>query len=304
MKMRRFILSAGLLLALLPCSLRAQDSIEPEGVDAVAMQFASWVRNPVDMAFGGIRVGDFNSFEMAWGSVGASVMAPGNDELTMLGVDINGGMKVGEKLSLSLRFLHEYGTSYEWAGANGNGPYSQDVHRIFGFSFGYGLLENIKLHAGMKFLQQRFQSNDDFDNIMAVDLAASAVFGPVSASAGIENLGLGKVISANDEQFSIPAALHAEGAYYLDVENFRIDARAGAKYFLFGALSAGAGAGVSFNDLVSVRAGYCFGGDSPLPDYLSLGLGVHFWKAHLNAAYLIGEGLADGSVALSALFAF
>ena len=63
-----------------------------------------------------------------------------------------------------------------------------------------------------------------------------------------------------------------------------------ADYYFSGAFSASAGAAYTYNDLVSVRAGYRYGGKSVIPSFASVGAGVKLWGVHIDVAYIIAAG--------------
>ena len=63
-----------------------------------------------------------------------------------------------------------------------------------------------------------------------------------------------------------------------------------ADCYFSGAFSAAAGASYTYNGMVSVRAGYRYGGDSVIPSFASVGAGVKLFGVHLDAAYLIASG--------------
>lgn len=55
---------------------------------------------------------------------------------------------------------------------------------------------------------------------------------------------------------------------------------------------------------VSVRAGYRYGGNSPVASYASLGAGVKLLGIRLDAAYLIGSGPMKNTLAISLGYSF
>lgn len=70
-------------------------------------------------------------------------------------------------------------------------------------------------------------------------------------------------------------------------------------------MAAAAGARYAFRDMVSVRTGYHFGTDkSPLPSYLSVGLGVKFFGVHLDFAYHLANELLGGSFKIGLGYSF
>ena len=66
--------------------------------------------------------------------------------------------------------------------------------------------------------------------------------------------------------------------------------QADADYYLAGAFAAAVGASYTYDDMISVRAGYRAGAESVIPSFMSLGAGVEFAGVKLDLAYLLGVG--------------
>lgn len=106
---------------------------------------------------------------------------------------------------------------------------------------------------------------------------------------GVSNLGT-KVKSANGDKFALPSSLTAGVGYDgVFAEKHKLDVNAEVDYYFQKAFAASFGAGYTFNDMVSVRAGYHYGGKSVIPSYASAGIGLKFAGVTLDAAYLIAD---------------
>ena len=83
-----------------------------------------------------------------------------------------------------------------------------------------------------------------------------------------------------------------------------VDAQVDIDYYFDGALATALGAGYTFNDMVSLKAGYRAGGDSVLPSFASVGAGVKFMGLKLDVAYLIGTENMNNTLAIGLGFSF
>ncbi len=124
---------------------------------------------------------------------------------------------------------------------------------------------------------------------LAADVFAMAKFGGLKVTAGVANVGT-TVKDAAGNEFCIPGSI-AVGAGYSKVfgEKNGIDVLVDADYYFSGWMAVAAGAAYTYNDLVSVRVGYRYGGESPVPSYASVGAGVKLLGIKLDAAYLISS---------------
>ena len=110
-------------------------------------------------------------------------------------------------------------------------------------------------------------------------------------TAGVSDLG-GRLAGT----YSLPAQAVAGAAYsHTFGEDHGVEVAAEAGWYLHGALRAGAGASYTWRKMISARAGYIYGGDSPLPDAITAGLGFSFKGIHLDAAYIVSKGPAGNS---------
>ena len=83
-----------------------------------------------------------------------------------------------------------------------------------------------------------------------------------------------------------------------------MDVALDADYYFSGGFAAALGAAYTFNDLVSVKAGYRYGGNSPVGSFASVGVGAKFMGIKLDVAYLIGSDAFKNTLALTLGYAF
>lgn len=138
------------------------------------------------------------------------------------------------------------------------------------------------------------------------DVFLMAKFGGFKATAGVSDIGTG-VTSASGAKFSLPTA-GTLGLGYEAVfgEKNALAVQADADYYFAGAFAAAVGASYTYDDMISLRAGYRAGADSVIPSFLSLGAGVKIAGVKLDLAYLIGAGESalGNTLALSVGYSF
>jgi opacity protein-like surface antigen len=106
-------------------------------------------------------------------------------------------------------------------------------------------------------------------------------------------------------KFALPASAAVGVGYEASfAEKHAVEALLDADYYFGGSFAAAAGAAYTYNDMVTVRAGYRYGGQSPVPSFASVGVGVKFIGLKLDLAYLIGSAPAANTLALSLGYTF
>ena len=121
------------------------------------------------------------------------------------------------------------------------------------------------------------------------DVFVMAKFGGLKVAAGVSDIG-SAVSSASGTSFSLPtAATLGAGFQTVAAEKHGIEVNADADYYLAGAFSAALGASYTYNDMISVRAGYRAGSESVIPSFASVGAGVKLMGIKLSVAYLIAS---------------
>ena len=143
----------------------------------------------------------------------------------------------------------------------------------------------------MKYLGNTLAEGQSYSAVSS-DIFLMSEFSSFRAAIGVSSLG-SKVRSASGESFSLPASATL-GLGYGDVFGQRhgVEVLVDADCYFSGAFSAAAGASYTYNDMVSVRAGYRYGGDSVIPSFASVGAGVKLFGVRLDAC-TSGCGIPD-----------
>ncbi len=210
------------------------------------------------------------------------------------------------KLGVAAGFYYGMNPEYEITGASGakQGAFKpSDMHVAVGVS--YRFLDFMSAGINFGYASSSLAKGKSYGTI-AGDAFLMAKFSDFKVAAGVSNV-LGTVTSANGSEFCIPGSV-AVGAGYDKVfaKKHGIEASLDLDYFFSGWLAASLGAGYTFNDMVSVRAGYRYGGESPIPSFASVGLGVKSFGAKLDLAYLIAgaDSAMKNTLALSVGYSF
>lgn len=235
-------------------------------------------------------------------SAGYMMWQPGsvNTNVINAGAAFNLGGKLGVAAGLY------YGMNPEYNITNGSGVAAgtfkpSDLHAAVGLS--YRFLGFMSFGVNFGYATSSLAEGQSYGSI-AGDAFVMAKIAGLKVTAGVSNV-LGSIKSASGTKFSLPASAALGAGYGLTLGKSAIEANLDVDYFFSGDLAAAFGAGYTFNDLVSVRAGYRYGGDSsPIPSYASVGAGVKFLGIKLDAAYLIASGPMANTLALSLGFCF
>ncbi len=225
-----------------------------------------------------------------------------NSNVISVGAAYNVNNKFGVAAGLYYGMNPEY-TIANASGAPGETFKPSDMHAAVGLS--YRFLDFMSVGINVGYATSSLAEEQSYGAVSA-DAFVMAKFSGLKVTAGVSNM-LGSVESAGGAKFSLPASA-ALGAGYETVfgEVHGIEANLDVDYFFEGGLAASVGAGYTFNDLVSVRAGYRYGGESPIPSFASVGLGGKFMGIKLDLAYLIAgaDSPMNNTLAVSLGYSF
>ncbi len=206
-----------------------------------------------------------------------------NSNVISAGAAFNLKGKLGVAAGLYYGMNPEYTVSGS-GGAAGGTFRPSDIHAAVGVS--YRFLKFMSVGVNFGYATSSLAEGQSYGAV-AGDAYLMAKFAGLKVTAGVSNV-LGKVKSAGGAEFSLPASAALGVGYGASfAEKHAVDASVDVDYFFSGALAASVGAGYTFNDLVSVRAGYRYGGESPIPSYASVGVGGKFLGIKLDVAYVI-----------------
>lgn len=286
---------------LLSACLYAQDAA------GVAMPFSTVPRNVRTLSLGGISSAedvavrifgeDKLDASVSWYSWAPSAAASN---------DINADIfaRLGHRIGLSAQFALDNGPKYDIYSDTGvKGGFFTPKDMMFKLGAAYRITPSLSAGASFRYMSSSLTSKLSYSAV-AADVMAAYDLGPATVTAGITNLG-SSVKAADGTAFGIPTAVTVAGDWSMTfAEKHSVDVKAQVDWFFKGGLRAGAGAEYGFADMAFVRVGYCYGGNSPLPSFLSLGLGGKFAGVSINAAYLLGDQTIGGTLAIGAGYSF
>ena len=205
-------------------------------------------------------------------------------------ISVAGAYNMKGKLGIAAGLYYGMNTAYEITDASGasKGSFSpSDMHAAVGVS--YRFISALAVGANIGYASSTLAEGHSYGSV-AADIFLMSRFSDFKVTAGVSNV-LGSVKSASGAKFSLPASVALGAGYDKEFgEKNAIEANLDVDYFFSGWIAASIGAGYTFNDLVSFRAGYRYGGDSPIPSFASVGAGVKFAGVKLDLAYLIAGG--------------
>lgn len=219
-------------------------------------------------------------------------------------INVAGAYNAKEKFGIALGFAYGMNPAYNITNSSGASrdsfsPSEMQINAGLAWRF----LPFLSLGANIGYASNTLAPEVSYGSLTA-DVYAMAKFSDFRVTAGVANLG-GGIESAGGTKYALPTSA-ALGLGYGKVfaEKHGIDVMLDADYFLKGGVAAAFGAGYTFNDLVTVRAGYRYGGKTVVPSFASLGAGVKFMGIKLDLAYLIASGPIANTLALSLGYTF
>ena len=269
-----------------------------------ALPFTRTSRDPVSLAMGGTSV--TRTSGMSYASFSNAAAIPFSDRTfdvaagygmwypsssTVNNVSAGAAWNLKGKLGFAAGFSYGICEEYEIMNASGQaaGSFSpSEIQANIGLAWRF--LPFISVGADVKYLGNTLAEGQSYSAVSS-DIFLMSEFSSFRAAIGVSSLG-SKVRSASGESFSLPASATL-GLGYGDVFGQRhgVEVLVDADCYFSGAFSAAAGASYTYNDMVSVRAGYRYGklfgvrldaayliasGDSPLKNTFCIGIGYSF----------------------------
>lgn len=269
-----------LLLAGALAGAHAQDAA------SVAMPFSRIERNAAGLAMGGVyttinspAAAVFGSNEFT-GEVSAMMWQPGSSVLSSSDINASVAYRIGDKLAVSAAVALDNGAKIDDFAPS---------DAMIDLGLGFKVVDFLSVGANLRFLNSSI-AQDYSKTAFSADVLAVAKFSSLRAAAGVRSLGT-PVKSAEGGSFKLPSSVTAGVMYDLGFGSSSIGLGADLDYFLYGAVAASAGAQYCWNDMVSLRAGYHYGG--VVADFASVGAGVRFSGVNVDLTYLAGGALAN-----------
>ena len=304
--MKKLIYIAGALMLLFPALAGAQAlSFTAAETDAASLGTAGanlvQTGSIANAAFSNAAAIPFSDAKFD-ASAGYTMWQPQSIGSNMINVGAAYNLK--EKFGVALGFMYGMNPAYDITDAGGavKGQFSPSDMSI-NAALAWRFLPCLSLGANIGYATSSLAKGYSYGALSA-DVFAMARFNAFKVTAGVANIGT-SVKSASGAKFSLPASV-ALGAGYeaAFAQKHTLEVLLDADYYFIGGVAAAAGLSYTFDQLVSVRAGYRYGGNSPLPSYASVGAGAKFKGMKLDLAYLIASGPMKNTLALSLGYTF
>ena len=288
----------------------------PASLSAQALPFTAVDYNPISLAKGGTSIVQTSSVSGAAFTNAASVpfsdlkadLAAGYAMWAPDGVSTNvlsfaGAFNIKQELGIALGVSYGMNPAYDVIDASGasKGQFKPTEMQLKA-GVSYRFLPFLSLGANIGYASSKLAAGASYGSLDA-DVFLMAKFGGFKLAAGLSDLGTG-ITSASGTKYSLPTAVSVGLGYDLSFgEKNAIEVIADGDYYLSGGLAVSLGACYAYDDLIFVRAGYRAGGQTVLPSFMSLGLGVKFAGVRLDLAYLTASPLSN-TIALGLGYSF
>ena len=271
---------------------------------SIAMSFAALPTNPAELAMGGIS--EVSNDTMMDASAGYMLYSPSYVPTSYMTAQAEYRLK--GKIVISLGALYGKCTEYEMFNPGGlaNGYFSPTQMK-FNAGVEYKVLNFLSAGIKLKYLGESLSHEAKYgafagDVYINADVPLSSTSSLVGR-AGVANAGT-KVKSASGQEYSLPSSALVAAGYKSDFGRSRLSIMAQADYYFCNTLAISAGASYTFNDLVSLRAGYHVGDKVVMSSFASAGLGLCLFGARLDFAYLFGSDVMKNTLSVSVGYAF
>ncbi|MBR5299871.1 MAG: PorV/PorQ family protein [Bacteroidales bacterium] len=202
-------------------------------------------------------------------------------------VNVAGAYNSNGKLGVALGFSYGMNPEYNITDASGavKGTFKPSDMQI-NAGLAYRFIPALSIGANVGYATSSLAEGYSYGTVTA-DVFLMSQFSDFKVAAGVSNIG-GTIKSASGAEFCLPGSIALGLGYDKEfAEKHAVNVNVDADYFFSGWLAASFGAGYTFNDLVSFRAGYRYGGESPIPSFASVGAGVKVAGVKIDLAYLL-----------------
>ena len=208
-----------------------------------------------------------------------------------------GDIACSEKLSVNVNGSYGMGAAYQTnTGLSSTSSTFSPSEMQFGAGASYRISEKFGAEIAARYASSKLSSEATYGGF-AADVILRGYFSGFRIAAGAVNLG------PSVKGYKLPsAALFAAGYDNGPDALHRFRPEVDAKYYFCGSFGLSAGLDYTYNNLLSVRAGYHYGG--VVADHASVGLGVNIKGIHLDASYLIGSGVVKNSLSFGLGYRF
>lgn len=272
-----------------------------------AMPFLRADRNPATSAMGGAQMTSslYNPAAVPFG--GSDIVlsyqswAPAAAKATH--VNLLAGVRLGEKLGLTVLGAYQMGEPYQALDGSGNlGASFTPSELVAGLGAGYAFTDALSAGAQVKFARMGISQSSSYTAV-AADVYVMYAAGALKVSGGISSIGT--PVKSGDKSYGLPTSVTAGAGYDLVFGTSAVKVAADFDYFFSGGVGLGLGARYAFADMVFVRAGYHLGTDkAPIPSYASLGAGFKWAGFHVDLSFLMASASLGNTLCVGLGYSF
>ena len=219
-------------------------------------------------------------------------------------INVGAAYNMNNKFGVALGMMYGMNPAYDVISSTGaaKGQFKpSDMHLNLGLA--YRFLPILSVGANVGYASSSLATDYSYGAVTADVFLMTEISG-FKATVGVANLGTA-VTSADKKKYALPASAALGLGYEMDfAEKHNVNVALDADYYFNGGLAAAVGAEYTFGGLATVRAGYRYGGNTPVPSYASVGAGAKFMGIKLDLAYLIGSGAAKNTLAIGVGYSF
>ena len=291
-------------------------ALVPFAAGGQALPFTAVDYSPVSLAMGGVSAaGTADVANAAFGNpaavafsekkcaVNASYVTWSPSQVKTDIINVAGTYRVNDKTGVS--FAYSSGTypeyeAFDLAGTS-KGMFTPNQMYV-GAGLSYALKPELAVGINLGYASNALSEKISYTAVSA-DIYVMYNAEKFQVAAGVSELGP-KVTSESGE-FSLPSAAKLGLDYHLlKSEEASMDIAVDASYYLAGASSLAVGAQYGIKDMLFIRAGYRYSGESVIPSFASAGIGIKLSGMSLNAAYLFASETLSGTMCIGIGYSF
>lgn len=209
--------------------------------------------------------------------------------------------KLGMALDFKMLQMSSYGS------VSGNGSEIRDSEFTPGemniaAGVSYAVLDCLSAGVSLRYADSKL-APEASAGVFGADVAVYFRKNGISAGLSVNNLGT--KVKYSEVAYAQPMLAKIGAGYDLALGSSSLAFTAEADVLFAGGFMAGAGCEYSFKNMIFARAGYHYGDSvNAVPSYASAGLGLRFFGAQLNFAYLFASETLANSLCVSLGYTF
>lgn len=208
--------------------------------------------------------------------------------------------QIKDNISLSLAYSSEISSPYALVDENAMmlGTF-QPGNMILATGLAWRFFPFLSMGASINYAHQALAPMHANKSV-ALGVSAATVIKDFSVAASLSNL-----VLINNQSYTSPASINLDADYRHVWGQIGLRAMAGASLYVeTSALRAGLGLECDWKEMMYFRVGANSGGASPMPDFLSIGLGARIRGVRCDIAYIAGNAAYNNSLVLTLAYRF